>query len=162
MAFEITRHTIYQLIAKMGCGCKKIQEFEDTTYAKAVGEGLYSGCAKHAETEGGEIISTILGEYLETEAKRESTARQVQPGVVVDGEGNEIGHTVPSSRPKPPHRRATLSSAAMPPTGPKTAATATDSDIDLGNAGDGIDALLAADDPTEHPVTIVPTKTSKS
>jgi hypothetical protein len=156
MAFEITKLTIYQLIATMNCGCKMVQEFENGHYNKPTAEGMYYGCAKHAGKEGGEIISTILGEYLETEAKREAakpTTRQVQPGTEIDEHGNVVNRIDVPNKIKPLHRRPQLSNAALPPAVPEVE--------DPGESGDAMDALLASEDPSEHPATVIPSRTSK-
>jgi hypothetical protein len=122
-----------------------------------VGEGLYSGCTKHAGKEGGEIISTILAEYLDTEAKREAakpTTRQVSPDAEVDADGN-VRTVIPTpNKVKSHHRRPQLSSAALPPSIPEV--------VDPGESGDAMDELLASEDPTEHPTTVIPARTSKS
>jgi hypothetical protein len=156
MAFEIEKVTIHQLVAKMGCGCKKIQEFENNHYDKSVGDGLYYGCVKHAGKEGGDIISTILTEFLETEAKREAakpTTRQVQPGVEIDEHGNVTNKIEMPNKIKPLNRRPALSAVAHPPQMPDV--------VEPGESGDAMDALLASEDPFEQAVTITPSRTSK-
>lgn len=151
MAFEITKSVIYQLIGTMGCGCKKVHEYTDSAYTQSSGdEGLYSGCAKHAGKESGETISTILTEFIETEAKREAakpTARQVAPGTEVDEHGNVINRIDVPNKIRPLHRRPQLSNAALPPQMPEV--------VEPGESGDAMDALLASEDSTEHPTTVI-------
>jgi hypothetical protein len=158
MAFEITKSTIYRMTAKLGCGCAVTREYEDSRYEKGVGEVEFATCDRHSgKVEASETINGILNEYLETEAKREAAkpaTRQVTPDTEVDEHGNIVNKIDVPNKIKPLHRRPALSQAALPPQMPEV--------VDPGESGDAMDALLASEDPSEHPTTVIPTRTSKS
>src|ERR1035437_10559081 len=110
---KVTRTSVHRLTIEKTCGCQATREFSDPSYAKPIGDSLFTACPKHGKGVIAEFAGEMLIEALEKEAETAGRTlyapqRQVAEGdnagvqatAEAGGSVQAMGMTMPKTREK--------------------------------------------------------------